>query len=88
MERELNTIEQDFSRALLDSLPPLVARERVEELTGGLVSSKTLSNMDGRGLGPEEAYRVGRKIAYKRESLVEWMIERYGVERVANLKNL
>ena len=49
---------------------------------------QTLNNADSAGVGPEVAYRVGRKVVYKTDSLLSWIVDRYGVKRIANLKTL
>jgi hypothetical protein len=60
---------------LQSSLPPIIARDRVEHLLGGIVSAKTLANLDSLGLGPKRL-RIGRKIAYKTGDLLEWLSSR------------
>ena len=57
---------------LTSNLPPIIARDHVEKLLGGVVSSKTLANLDSLGMGPKRI-RVGRKIAYLTEDLLEWL---------------
>jgi len=59
----------DFSN-LIPKLPPLISRDHVEELLGGIISSKTLANLDSLGKGPKRI-RIGRKVAYMTEDLLE-----------------
>lgn len=80
--------EQKFMDTMIAGLPPVIAREMVKTLTGGIVSPMTLAHADGSGTGPADAYKVGRKICYKREALLEWIVRRFGVSRIANLKTL
>lgn len=54
------------------SLPPIISRDRVGNYLGGVISSKTLANLDSLGMGPKRI-RVGRKIAYLTEDLLEWL---------------
>jgi hypothetical protein len=56
-------------------LPPIISRDRVEALLGGIISSKTLANLDSLGDGPKRM-RVGRKVAYRTEDLLEWLSNR------------
>ncbi len=49
-----------------------VAREKVEEFSGGILHSRTMANIDSQGIGPEKV-RFGRKIAYPVDSLIMWM---------------
>ena len=60
---------------LKDSLPPIISRDRIEALLGGVISSKTLANLDSLGLGPKRM-RIGRKVAYLTEDLLAWLSER------------
>ena len=57
------------------SLPPLICRNQVEKLLGGIISSKTLANLDSIGKGPKRI-RIGRKVAYKTKDLLEWLEKR------------
>jgi len=86
--RKLSPEEEEFISTLVSSLPPVIARKEVARYLGGMVASQTLSNADSAGLGPEVAYRVGRTVAYKTESLVKWVVDRFGVVKIAGLKSL
>jgi len=61
----------DFSN-LIPKLPPLISRDHVETLLGGVISCKTLANLDSLGEGPKRM-RMGRKVVYKTEDLLEWL---------------
>jgi len=54
-------------------LPLFVFRADVGRI--GL-NQRTLLNLDSKGLGPEGRIRIGRKIAYKREALIDWLEKR------------
>lgn len=71
-----NPIVEEF-RA---TLPPFFKRTQVEALTGGILNAKTLANLDSQGLGPER-FRVGRLVAYEKESFLLWLQARMAVER-------
>ena len=64
----------DF-RNLIPKLPVFIARDHVEEILGGIISSKTLANLDSLGQGPKRM-RVGRKVVYKAEDLLDWLAQR------------
>jgi len=64
----------DFSN-LIPKLPPFISRDHVEKLLGGIISSKTLANLDSEGKGPKRM-RMGRKIVYMTEDLLEWLAHR------------
>ena len=54
----------------------LVVRSEVGRFSGGVVTSNYIANMDCRGLGPAERIRIGRKIAYPVDALVDWLKEK------------
>ncbi len=80
--------EKEFVDAMLDKLPPVIARHQVDRFLGGLVSPFTVKNADLAGTGPEVAWRVGNKVAYKTDSLVSWLVQTMGVKRIQNLNSL
>ena len=80
--------EKEFVDAMLDKLPPVIARHQVDRFLGGLVSPCTVNNADLAGTGPEVAWRVGNKVAYKTDSLVGWLVQTMGVKRIQNLNSL
>lgn len=53
-----------------------VSRKELGKFCGGLVSPRTMANLDCIGKGPKEAFRIGRQIAYPVSSLIEWLEER------------
>lgn len=66
----------DFSKLFEKWPSPLVARSELSRFSGGLLNSKTLANLDSNGTGPGGRVRIGRKVAYKVSSLIEWMESR------------
>jgi len=80
--------EREFAALLISSLPPVIARKEISHFLGGLLTCKTLANLDGAGLGPEVAYQVGRSVVYRTDALVGWIIRRSGVTRLVNIRNL
>lgn len=61
---------------LMGILPPVVSRKEACKALGGLISPKTFANLDSLGSGPKRRIQIGRKVAYPREALVEWVIAR------------
>ena len=53
-----------------------VSRDRIGEFSGGILNSRTLANLDCKGVGPAGRVRVGRKIAYPVASVISWMESR------------
>jgi len=68
---------EEVIRLLKESLPKLIPRSKVHELTYGLVSPKTLANADYKGCGPRRI-RINGKIYYPKEALIEWLAGRIG----------
>jgi hypothetical protein len=60
---------------LTEKLPPVIARSAVETFLGGVISQKHLANLDSLGQGPPR-FRVGRKVVYRTDDLLEWLSER------------
>lgn len=64
---------------LADNWPSrLVGRnqEQLDKFANGLLNARSLANADSLGNGPKGRVRIGRKIAYEKYSLVEWMKSR------------
>lgn len=64
----------DFS-SLKESLPPIVPRNEIERYLGSCISRGYLQNLDSLGKGPKRI-KLGQKICYLREDLIEWLEER------------
>lgn len=79
----MNPIKQVDLKDLADRWPSaIVSRQEVGKFTGGIISEKSLANLDSLGLGPANRIRIGRKIAYSVSSLIEWLESR--ATRVTN----
>lgn len=61
----------DLSSAVA-KLPIMVAREKIGDYLGGVYTPKYMARLDAEGKGPKRL-RIGRKIAYRSEDLVEWL---------------
>ena len=57
----------------------ILTRQQVSIFSGGLVAPGTLANADSQGVGPENAFKVGRHVAYPIESVTAWLISRLSV---------
>lgn len=71
----MQNTKSDFDfQALKRNWPSaVVARARISQFTGGLVSPGTLANEDSRGTGPRGRFVVGRKVAYPVDAIIEWL---------------
>lgn len=52
---------------------PLVARSRVEQFSGGILTQRTMANKDARGEGPAKIRFGTKQVAYDRDELITWM---------------
>lgn len=84
----LSEIEQELFDMWQQELPPVIAREKIGDFLGGLVKPSSMNVFACSGNAPEEAYRIGRKIAYKRDSLLLWLLKTYKVQKVMTSKDL
>ncbi len=60
----------DVFEQLRSEMPALIFRDKISEY--GL-NPRTMSNHDCKGTGPKEKVRIGRRIAYGRDSLIVWL---------------
>lgn len=65
-----------FFNAIEKALPPVFSRRTASQAIGGLMSSKTLSNLDALRQGPPARVRMGNRVGYERESFMKWLRER------------
>lgn len=79
---------RELLELLAERLPPVVARKDVERVLGGVIAAQTLNNADAKGEGPEVAYRVGRSVVYRTDSLLAWIASKFEIRRIANIKTL
>lgn len=73
--------------------PPYIAREKIGEFTGGIITPKSMANLDCNGEGPKGRITCGRKVAYPINSLISWlesrseMVEEEVLKPLANNKS-
>jgi hypothetical protein len=53
----------------------IVARKRISEFSGGILSEKYMANLDCLGQGPPRLH-IGRQVAYPVDTLITWMQDR------------
>lgn len=70
----------ELEKILLRVLPPIVPRHKCQTHLGDLFSGPYLANLDSAGLGPRSV-KFGRKVAYLREDLVAWLLDRMDDEK-------
>ena len=63
----------DILSSIREACPLLVTRMEAQRITGNLVKSRTLANLDCLGKGPAVKIKLGRKVAYSRDSFLDWL---------------
>jgi hypothetical protein len=67
----------DVFDTMADNWPSdIVARCKIAEFTGGMLSPKSMANYDSLGEGPGGRIKIGRKTGYAKYPLVEWLKKR------------
>ena len=61
-----------FFKALESELPPVFTRKTASAAIGGLMSPKTMANLDALNQGPPKV-QLGAKVGYERESFLQWL---------------
>ena len=54
----------------------IVARKEIGKFTGGILSARTLANMDSRGDGIPERFLLANQVAYPVSAVIAWLKER------------
>ena len=85
LQQQLTDDEKDFIQYLVSALPPVIGRAEVDRFLPGLIKPQTLAHADSAGLGPEVAWKVGRKVAYRTDSLVLWLVGRCGISKLVSV---
>jgi hypothetical protein len=52
---------------------PFVSRDRIGEFTDGMLKQSSMNTMDARGDGICPRYRIGNRVFYETEKVVEWL---------------
>ena len=87
--RQMSAAEEEFIGTLKENLPPIISRKELSKYLGGAVSTSLLRHADAKGEGPAVAWKIGdHSVVYRTDSLLEWIVRRFGVKRLVNLNNL
>ena len=79
MEQSQITIETILAKCS----GPIISRIEASRLTGGLLSPKTLANMDSLGTGCPDRIQLGRRTGYNSHSFSCWLMDRIGKGQAA-----
>ena len=77
-EDSMNTQKPDFSKIIENNPVGFILRERIREATGGLLSPGYVANLDSdkNRAGIKGRFRVGRKVAYPVQCVIEFLENR------------
>lgn len=68
----IQSSSNDIFANLRDTLPPLLSRKKVGEALQGIISPRTLANLDSTRNGPPRI-KVGNKVVYEKEHFFQWL---------------
>ncbi len=74
MKKKQATFAVDLSE-LRRTLPPVVARKKIDYYLGGIISKSYLANLDCYNEGPPKV-KIGKNVGYLRDPLVDWLESR------------
>lgn len=57
----------------IEKLPKLIARKKIKEYFGDIISPKTVANHDQKGIGPKLKKRLGKDVYYEKHSFIEYL---------------
>ncbi len=63
----------DLKKIAEDWPSPFVARSEIENFTKGLYKPRSMNTFDGKGQGIKRKLRMGAKIIYLKEDVIEWL---------------
>lgn len=69
---EKSSMKQAFEN-MKEKWGPFIARTEIRKATGGAISEKRIANLDSAGEGPAGRFRIGKKVCYPTDALIEWL---------------
>lgn len=73
----LDAIINEIVEKMAKSWPSdFIARKRVDDFTGGMISPKSMANYDSEGVGPEGRIKIGRNTGYIKGPFCDWLKKR------------
>jgi hypothetical protein len=80
-ESEINNPSNGQNVDFLDKLKdnwasPFVSRDRIGEFTDGFLKQSSMNTLDARGTGIQRRYRIGNRVFYETDSVIDWIRER------------
>jgi len=70
----------NIEKLLSEQLPNVFGRKAIPHLLPGIISSKSLANLQSLGQGPE-AIKAGRTVIYTKEKFLPWLLKHLKINR-------
>lgn len=70
MMKNMDETRNQIERALTDC-PGMITRDHLAKFLG--LSRRTLANKDSSGDGPRNPIRIGQRVLYEKNSVIEWL---------------
>jgi hypothetical protein len=52
---------------------PFVSRDHIAEFTEGMFKQSSMSTLDARGTGIQKRYRIGNRVFYETDTVIDWL---------------
>lgn len=69
-------IQTHLNKLRLKWKSTIVPRTKFPDFTGGIYSKNYMANQDAAGTGPKDAFKIGNRVVYPIESVLDWLGER------------
>lgn len=73
LQKKLKENQPDLESLGNEWPSPFVARSEIENFTKGLYKPRSMNTFDAKGLGISRKLRLGTKIIYLKEDVIEWL---------------
>jgi len=78
MPKTQTEIRDQIEQALTD-FPGMITREQLAKFLG--LCPRTIANMSGRGKGPQNPLRIGKRTYFDKQSVCDWLVARADLQR-------
>ncbi len=68
----------NLKRFMDDWKSTLVARTRIDEFTQGMYKANSMATFDSLGTGVLPRFKIGKKVFYKTEDVINWISKKKG----------
>lgn len=76
MDERYENLKKTLTKQAVQHGSALLPRTKVEEYTGGVMTSAYISILDAQDLGPKGAFKIGRKVVYDVQDFNKWLLMR------------